>query len=146
MPAESRPTGERLILLTGATGYIGGRMIPILESGGEKIRCLVRHPLYLKGRAGPGTEVVQEDLCDRDSFAGALEGVDIAFCFMHCMGSESNFKEQERQAAEAAEVHYPGPLFFTQGSQLLAGTGNPPLFPGWPRTHCFSEERQHRHE
>jgi uncharacterized protein YbjT (DUF2867 family) len=99
MGAESRPAGERLILLTGATGYIGGRMIPVLESGGEKIRCLVRHPLYLKGRVGPGTEVVEGDLCDRNSFAGALEGVDIAFYLVHCMGSESNFEEQEREAA-----------------------------------------------
>ena len=99
METDSRSKGKRLILLTGANGYIGGRLLPVLESGGEKLRCLVRHPLYLKGRVGPGTDVVQGDLCDRNSFAGALEGVDTAFYLVHCMGEESNFEEQERQAA-----------------------------------------------
>ena len=99
MHAESRSAGERLILLTGATGYIGGRLLPALESRGEKVRCLVRHPSYLKARVGPRTEVVRGDLCDRSSFAGTLKGVDTAFYLVHCMGTGGHFEKRDREAA-----------------------------------------------
>ena len=50
------------ILLTGSTGYIGGRLLGILESSGYKIRCLARRPEYLEGRLGENTEVMEGDL------------------------------------------------------------------------------------
>jgi uncharacterized protein YbjT (DUF2867 family) len=96
---EPRKAGERLILLTGATGYIGGRMLVALESRGERVRCLARHPLYLEGRVGPRTEVVGGDLRDKDSIVKALEGVDIAYYFVHSMGGGRHFEKEDRDAA-----------------------------------------------
>ena len=96
---EPRSAGERLILLTGATGYIGGRLLPALESRGEKVRCLVRHPSYLKTRVGPGTEVVDGDLCDQSSIAKPLEGVDTAYYLVHCMETGRRFEKRDREAA-----------------------------------------------
>jgi len=97
--AEPRAPGRRLILLTGASGYIGGRLLPALESRGEKVRCLARHPSYLKARVGPGTEVVDGDVHDPDSIAAALEGVDTAFYLVHCMGTSRRFEKLDREAA-----------------------------------------------
>ena len=99
MNVEPRAPGERLILLTGATGYIGGRLLPALESRGERVRCLVRHPSYLRARVGPGTEVVDGDLCEPDSLPDALKGVDIAYYLVHCMGAGGDFEERDREAA-----------------------------------------------
>ncbi|MFA7002195.1 MAG: NAD-dependent epimerase/dehydratase family protein, partial [Candidatus Omnitrophota bacterium] len=47
------------ILLTGATGYVGGRLLKKLESQGHAVRCLARHPEYLKGKIGLNTELVK---------------------------------------------------------------------------------------
>jgi uncharacterized protein YbjT (DUF2867 family) len=88
-----------LILLTGATGYIGGRLLAALESRGERVRCLVRHPSYLKGRVGPGTEVVDGDVREKNTIDQALEGVDTAYYLVHSMGSGKRFEEQDRQGA-----------------------------------------------
>ena len=61
-----------LILLTGATGYVGGRLLHALEARGERVRCLSRRPEYLSARVGPGTEVVHGDVLEpRDLARGA---------------------------------------------------------------------------
>ena len=99
MNTEPRSAGERLILLTGATGYIGGRLLNALESRREKVRCLVRHPSYLKARAGPGTEVVDGDLCDQSSLQEPLRDVDTAYYLIHSMGKGKQFEERDREAA-----------------------------------------------
>ena len=108
-----------MILLTGATGYIGGRLLPALESRGEKVRCLVRHPSYLKTRVGPGTEVVKGDLCNQGSIGGSLEGVDTAFYLVHSMGAGGHFEKRDRQAArnfgEAARSAGVGRIIFLGG-------------------------------
>ena len=49
---------KSLILLTGASGYIGGRLLPSLEHQGYRLRCLARRPEILKPKVGPSTEVV----------------------------------------------------------------------------------------
>lgn len=99
MNAESRSAGKRLILLTGATGYIGGRLLPALENRGERVRCLARRPSHLVGRTGPQTEMVAGDLCDQSSIENALEGVDTAFYLVHCMGNAGQFEKRDREAA-----------------------------------------------
>lgn len=99
MDADARAPGDRLILLTGATGYIGGRLLPALESRSAKVRCLVRHPSYLRARVGRGTEVVDGDLCEPDSLPPALEGVDTVYYLVHCMGAGGDFEERDREAA-----------------------------------------------
>jgi hypothetical protein len=66
----------RTVLLTGATGYVGGRLLPALEARGLRVRCLARRPEYLAGRIGPGTEIAAGDIRDGHALARALEGVD----------------------------------------------------------------------
>ena len=87
------------VLLTGATGYVGGRLLPLLESRGSKVRCLARRPENLKGRTGPDTEIVAGDVLDPDSLRNALEGIDTAYYLVHSMGSTGSFEDQDRAAA-----------------------------------------------
>lgn len=91
---------KRRILLTGATGYVGGRLLPLLEAHGYQVRCLTRRPDALRAAVGEGTEVVQGDVLDADSLASALDGIDTAFYFVHSMGSTSDFEDEDRRAAE----------------------------------------------
>ena len=92
-PAPSR------ILLTGATGYVGGRLLRSLESQGYRVRCLARRPEALEQKASPSTEVVAGDVLDRPSLDSALRGVDVAYYLVHSMGSSGSFEEADRQAA-----------------------------------------------
>ena len=63
-----------LVLLTGASGYIGGRLLKALEKSGRPTRCLARRPDFLRARVAPSTEVVQGDCLDRSSLAPAMAG------------------------------------------------------------------------
>ncbi|HMD99504.1 MAG TPA: SDR family oxidoreductase [Terriglobia bacterium] len=92
--------GSPLILLTGATGYIGGRLLKALEEGGRPVRCLARRPEFLQARVGPGTEVVAGDCLDPSTLPRAMAGVHTAYYLVHSMGSRQDFEEQDRQAAE----------------------------------------------
>ena len=74
VPGPQRP----LILLTGATGYVGGRLLHALEARGERVRCLSRRPEYLSARVGPGTEVVHGDMLSPETLSAALEDVETA--------------------------------------------------------------------
>lgn len=89
-----------MVLLTGATGYVGGRLLPRLEQRGYRVRCLTRRPEALAGRVGDHTEVVAGDVLDPTSLAVALAGVDTAFYFVHSMGADRDFEAQDRIAAE----------------------------------------------
>jgi uncharacterized protein YbjT (DUF2867 family) len=90
---------ERLILVTGATGYIGGRLVAALERAGQRVRCMARRPETLHGRAGAGTEVVQGDCLDPASLGPALAGVHTAYYLVHSMGATSDFAALDREAA-----------------------------------------------
>ncbi len=90
---------QRLILLTGATGYVGGRLRAELEQQGRPLRCLTRKPTYLQPRVGESTEVVQGDVLDRESLANALKGVHTAYYLVHSMGALGSFEEKDRQGA-----------------------------------------------
>lgn len=91
--------GARLILVTGATGYVGGRLLRLLEDRGERVRCLARRPEYLRGRARPATEVVGGDVLDPASLPPALRGADTAYYLVHSMGSSGPFEEKDRLGA-----------------------------------------------
>jgi uncharacterized protein YbjT (DUF2867 family) len=91
--------GASLILLTGASGYIGGRLLPSLESQGHRLRCMARHPDILKPKVRASTEVVAGDVLDRPSLDSALRGVDVAYYMVHSMSSIDSFEETDRQAA-----------------------------------------------
>lgn len=90
---------KSLILLTGASGYIGGRLLPSLEHQGYRLRCLARRPEILKPKVGPSTEVVAGDVLDRASLDSAMRGVDVAYYMVHSMSSTGSFEETDRQAA-----------------------------------------------
>lgn len=108
MRDESPSNGSKLILLTGATGYIGGRLLAALEVLGFPVRCLARRPEYLQSRVASTTEVVQGDCLDQSSLAPAMEGVHAAYYLVHSMGSVGKFEEEDRRAASnfaAAAAH-----------------------------------------
>jgi uncharacterized protein YbjT (DUF2867 family) len=88
------------ILLTGATGYVGGRLGGALESQGAQLRCLARRPEYLLSRVAGSTEVVRGDVLDAPSLDQALHGIDVAYYLVHSMGDSGDFAERERKGAE----------------------------------------------
>ena len=88
-----------LILLTGATGYVGGRLLRSLRAAGHRVRCLARRPEYLATQVDDDVEVVQGDVLDRASLDRAFEGVDIAYYMVHSMGEGKDFESTDRKAA-----------------------------------------------
>jgi len=92
------PGRQDVVLLTGATGYIGGRLLRKLEADGRRVRCLVRNPAALRAGA-PTTEVVQGDCLDEASLAPAFDGVSSAYYLVHSMASASDFADADRRAA-----------------------------------------------
>jgi len=88
------------ILLTGATGYVGGVLLGELESRGHAVRCLARRPAKLAGRVAPTTEVVAGDASDPDVLARACAGVEVAYWLVHSMESGVDFERSDRLAAE----------------------------------------------
>ena len=91
--------GMGLHLLTGATGYIGGRLLKRLERDGLAVRCLCRNPEALGWRGAPGTELVKGDLLQPASLGAAFAGVDTAFYLVHSMNGGEGFEAEERSAA-----------------------------------------------
>jgi uncharacterized protein YbjT (DUF2867 family) len=88
-----------LILLLGATGYIGGRLLRALGDRGVRLRCLARRPEFLRRRVAESTDVVKGDVLDPESLQGALVGVDTAYYLVHSMGSGRDFASKDRSAA-----------------------------------------------
>jgi uncharacterized protein YbjT (DUF2867 family) len=88
-----------LILLTGATGYVGGRLLRALEQQHLRVRCLARRPEFLKPKVGPETEVVRGDVLDRGTLEEALRGTETAYYLVHSMGSSGSFEENDRRGA-----------------------------------------------
>lgn len=95
-PAEA---GADRILLTGGSGYVGGRLLPLLEATGRPLRCLARRPEHLSGRVLESTQLVQADVLDPDSLPAALEDVHTAYYLIHSMGDGAGFEEKERRGA-----------------------------------------------
>lgn len=89
------------MLLTGASGYIGGRLIPLLQKQPVALRCLARDPAKLRPLVSESIEVVRGDVLDRTSLDAALVGVTTAYYLVHLMSDSSkDFEQQDRQAAE----------------------------------------------
>jgi len=90
---------DSLVLLTGATGYVGGRLLGLLESRGYPVRCLVRNPERFSRKRAAATEVMEGDLLEAGSLPPAMAGVDTAYYLVHSMGYGGSFEEADRRAA-----------------------------------------------
>ncbi len=91
--------GQVRCLVTGATGYIGARLVPRLLAEGHRVRALARNPIKLadvpwRERA----ELAQGDLGDVDSLVAAFDGMDVVYYLVHSMGSSKNFVAEETRA------------------------------------------------
>jgi uncharacterized protein YbjT (DUF2867 family) len=87
------------VLLTGATGYIGGRLLRSLEAAGHTVRCLARQPERVAATR-PTTEIVRGDCLDEASLDAALVGVHTAYYLVHSMSAGSQFADLDRRAAQ----------------------------------------------
>lgn len=108
------------IAVTGATGYIGGRLIPRLLEEGHDVVCLARNPAKLETDPWRDrVDVRRADVTDLDSLRGALEGCDAAFYLVHSMGDGPGFAEEDRLAAanfsEAAADNGVGRIIYLGG-------------------------------
>jgi uncharacterized protein YbjT (DUF2867 family) len=98
MTQQSRLSHE-IVLLTGATGYVGGRLLSALEGRGLAVRCMVRDPSRLRRPVVNTTEVVQGDVFDGESLRRALHGVTTAYYLVHSMGTAEHFAKADSVAA-----------------------------------------------
>ncbi len=98
-PASDDDAGGRLCLVTGATGYIGGRLVPELLDAGFRVRVMARRPESLRDHPWAGdVEVVQADAADTESSGAAMAGVDVAYYLIHALGTK-DFERIDRETA-----------------------------------------------
>jgi uncharacterized protein YbjT (DUF2867 family) len=125
---HSPPTSaDSPILVTGATGYIGGRLVRRLLDAGYRVRCFAREPRKLSARDWidhPRVEIIQGDAADPDSLESALTGCVTAYYLIHSMESAGKaYRERDRALAagfaEAAEEAGVGRMIY------LGGLGRP---------------------
>ncbi|MDQ3714844.1 MAG: SDR family oxidoreductase [Actinomycetota bacterium] len=91
----------RTALVTGASGYVGGRLVPALLDAGWSVRAMARKASRLRDYSWAGNVTVLEgDVLEPDSLGPALEGVDVAYYLVHAIGSGANFEATDRRAAE----------------------------------------------
>jgi uncharacterized protein YbjT (DUF2867 family) len=107
------------ILLTGATGYVGGRLLQRLEREHHPVRCLTRRPGALAQRVADTTEVLEGDLLVPESLPAAMRDVWAAYYLVHSMGAPDRFDELDRRAAtnfaEAAREAGVGQIVYLSG-------------------------------
>lgn len=91
---------SQLILVTGATGYIGGRLVPALLQAGFRVRCLVRDARRLEGRPwSDQVEVVEGDALEPDTLAPAMADVWAAYYLIHSLTDTKAYRERDKMVA-----------------------------------------------
>ncbi len=115
---------SKLLLVTGATGYVGGRLVPRLLASGYRVRVLVRDAARLQGREWVGqVEVIQGDVLKPETLEPAMRGVSAAFYLIHSMSTVAGFHQRDMAAArtfgEAARSAGVGRIIY------LGGLGDP---------------------
>src|SRR3954447_816527 len=118
---EGLPRGDgRLALVTGVTGYIGGRLVPELLAAGFRVRARSRHADRLRDRPWyPRVEVVEGDASDSETMHRALRGVDVAYYLLHSLGTGPTFAGTDRRTAltfaQAAREEHVGRIVYLGG-------------------------------
>ena len=102
----AEPTqGEGVVLVAGATGYVGRRLVPELLGAGRRVRCLARRPEELASEEwADRVEVVRADVTDEASLAPAFEGVHAAYYLIHSIGVGDDWRRRDREAARNFRV------------------------------------------
>ncbi|MHB8869642.1 MAG: NAD(P)H-binding protein [Thermoleophilia bacterium] len=93
---------SRRVLVLGATGYVGGLLVPVLLERGHAVRCLVRDPAKLAGRPwAADVEILRGDALDLESLPAAFRGIEAIYYLIHSMGSGAgaDYVRRDRQAA-----------------------------------------------
>jgi len=88
-----------VVLLAGASGYVGGRLIPLLEQQPLVLRCLARNPDKLRPSAKEATQIVGGDVLDAASLDVVMKGVQTAYYLVHLMSGSKDFEKDDRHAA-----------------------------------------------
>jgi uncharacterized protein YbjT (DUF2867 family) len=89
------------VLVTGATGYVGGRLVPRLLEAGYQVRCLVRDPRKLEQDPWRDqVEVVQGDILEPATLDASLDGCEAAYYLVHSMDGVGQFADRDRTGAE----------------------------------------------
>ena len=102
MTGASRAERARpLLLVTGASGYIGGRLMRALHDAGARVRCMARRPDELRARVPADVDVVRGDVLDAASLTDALDGVDTAYFLIHAMATPRDFAREECEGARS---------------------------------------------
>lgn len=90
------------ILVTGATGYVGGRLVPQLLDRGHTVRCMVRDPARLRGRSwAERVDIVSGDVLEAVTLGPALDGIEVAYYLVHSLGAGRDFHDRDLRAARA---------------------------------------------
>ncbi|MGY1811231.1 SDR family oxidoreductase [Blastococcus sp. SYSU D00820] len=98
-PAANPPS--LTCLVTGATGYIGGRLVPELLAAGHRVRVLTRDPARLRDQPWSGqVEIARGDALDEAAVAAAVDGVDVVYYLIHSLGTGAEFEERDRRTAQ----------------------------------------------
>src|SRR5699024_9332399 len=109
------------ILLTGATGYIGKRLLPILVENGHQVVCCVRDPKRFNPKESlrPFIEVVQVDFLDPVTLNNIPKDIDAAYYLIHSMSKSDDYDELEEKTA----IHFRDYLNKTKAKQVIYLSG-----------------------
>ena len=125
------------VLVTGATGYVGGRLVPRLLEAGYRVRALARSIVKLQGRpwAGhPRVELAAGDVLDYESLLQATQGCRAAYYLVHSMTAAGDFSDKDRRAAsnmvKAAAAAGLERIIYLGG---LGSAADPHLLTSWDR-------------
>src|SRR3954467_3066215 len=100
-PVDTRGIPPHPCLVTGATGYIGGRLVPELLDAGHRVRVMTRSPERLRDHPWAGdVEVVRADAGVAEDVARACAGADVVYYLIHALGSGPEFEATDRRTAE----------------------------------------------